>query len=144
MDTVGVCWWWSGFELGILLLPSSTASFSSSSEEELLRGYVDGVVSLLRQCVENPLSLLQFSDLEKDVLAGVAEKHAVAVAVALSGGTEAGDESLETCLRVRLAKGLLQKLTVVERTLNAGVQDIIGKWRSSGSEFVRGMGWAIE
>ena len=134
----------SGFELGILLLPSSTASFSSSSEEELLRGYVDGVVSLLRQCVENPLSLLQFSDLEKDVLAGVAEKHAVAVAVALSGGTEAGDESLETCLRVRLAKGLLQKLTVVERTLNAGVQDINGKWRSSGSEFVRGMGWAIE
>ena len=137
----------SPFELDIQLLPSSTASFFSSSEKEMLRGYIDGVVKLLRQCVGNPLSLLQFSDLEKDVRAGVAEKHAVAVATALAGsgtGANAGDESLETCLRVRLAKGVLQKLTVVERTLDAGVRDMIGKWRSSGSEFVRGMGWAIE
>lgn len=132
----------SAFELEIQLLPSSTASFSSGDEE--LRGYIDGVVNLLRHFVENPLALLHFSDLEKDVLEGVAEKHAVTVAAALSGATGNGDESLESCLRVRLAKGLLQKLTVVERTLDQDVQGMIGEWRSSGNEFVRGMGWAIE
>lgn len=135
----------SGLELDVLLLPSPKYNPNTNSGSvDILHTFVSKLSDLLRQRIEDPSLVLEFDVAEKAVKE-VRDEDAITVAERLAGRLELDSVTghLEKCLRVRLAKKLLERVSLAELRLSAEVQEMVGRWRTSESLIVRRMGYEV-
>lgn len=131
----------SQLEMQALLLPSPAYLKPVGDKLEL---FVSEVTRLLRRWIEDPVLVLEF-DVVVRIVQEVRKEDAIVVADMLAG-EQVDLESIreiEFCLRVRLAKGLLDRVGDSDLRLSALVRSIVGRWRESQNQFVKRTGWEV-
>ncbi|RJE24256.1 hypothetical protein PHISCL_03416 [Aspergillus sclerotialis] len=131
----------STLEIQALVLPSPVYN---PKTQDKLQVFVAELSRLLRKWIEDPVLVLEFGVIET-VTKEVPQEDAIALADMLAGekiDLYSGSET-EACLRGRLAKSLLDKVSLPDLNLSPLVRQMVEQWRKSRNHFVKRMGWEV-
>ncbi|KAB8207745.1 hypothetical protein BDV34DRAFT_65283 [Aspergillus parasiticus] len=130
----------SWLELQVTILPSPKVNlFVEEPDKEFVRR----VLQLVERCVADPTLLAEFKLLEGAMK--IPERSEIlSCALLLGDGPTHEHTSLYGTLRIQLAQALVSRLDSAELELNNEVKAMLRKWKTSPSEYVRGVGWRFD
>ncbi|KAE8402861.1 hypothetical protein BDV37DRAFT_284356 [Aspergillus pseudonomiae] len=130
----------SWLELQVTILPSPKVN---PLVEEPHKEFVRRVLLLVESCAEEPAFLAEFKLLE-EAMETAQHAEILSCALLLGNGPVSEHTSLYGTLRIQLAQNLVSRLDPAELELNDEVKAMLRKWKTSPSEYVRGVGWRFD
>ena len=134
----------SPLEVRALMLPSPVYDTSYENTEDTLKFFARKLSDLVHRWIEDPVLVLEFGVIET-IAKEVRQGDAIALADMLAGEKVDLDScsELEACLKVRLAKSVLDQVSLPDLNLSPLVRQMLGQWRSSRNDYIRRIGWEI-
>ncbi|RHZ45462.1 uncharacterized protein CDV56_103721 [Aspergillus thermomutatus] len=130
----------SRLEMQMLLLPSP--KYNPHTNDPGME-YGRRLMDLVQKCADNPLLLVDFEAVKTQVN-NVKEKDLASFALLFGDDVEEDQETLYQRLKIDIAQCALVKIKPLDLWQNERLMAMIGRWKMSGSEWVRQVGWSFD